>query len=109
MCVSRCRTIYPIPEESGAALLLNGGNLFGIVFVFAMTAMIPKGCTTVVTPIAIMLVSVFVVAGIGILSFKKSYKCVPAPCSPQPVCCPGFLCILVRATVTMTCRSYCEE
>ncbi|KAA0175467.1 hypothetical protein FNF27_03167 [Cafeteria roenbergensis] len=61
---------FPIVEESASALLLLGGQITGIVFVFVMPLLIPNDCSTVLTPFAALVAAVLIVATALILCFR---------------------------------------
>lgn len=65
---------FPIPEESSTALLLLGGQLFGIIFVLLLPVLIPDTCDTIVTPSAGLVVGVMVVACGSVLFFAVSHR-----------------------------------
>lgn len=55
-------------------MLLNGGQVFGVAFIYAINALNSKDCHTVFSPVAVMLVITFAVCGVAILLFKKQYR-----------------------------------
>ena len=63
-----------MPEETGAAFLLGGGQVFGIIFIFVLQALIPNHCRTVLSPSGIFLFCILMLAACCILFFKKNYK-----------------------------------
>jgi MFS family permease len=65
---------YPIPEESAASVLLLGGQLFGIVYVFALPALIPQECSTVLTPSAGLIAGSLLLATLSILPFRAELR-----------------------------------
>jgi hypothetical protein len=65
---------FPIPEESSAALLLLGGQLFGILFVLLLPALIPDRCDTVFTPSSGLVAGVMIVACITVLLFTVKHR-----------------------------------
>lgn len=66
---------YPIPEETPASLLLIGGQIFGVLFVFILDQLIPLDhCQTVFTHTAIFIFAVMVVACCAVLNFNSTYK-----------------------------------
>jgi Na+/melibiose symporter-like transporter len=69
---------YPVPEDNSAALLLQAGQIVGIIMIFALTPMInlnPQAdCSSVVTPSAGLILGLMVVAVAVLLPFKKDYR-----------------------------------
>ena len=65
-----------MPEESGASLLLIGGQVFGIAFIFVLGYLIPLQPTydTIFTPASIFIFSVMCVAMLAVLGFDSQYK-----------------------------------
>jgi len=69
---------YPIPEDNSAGLLLLVGQLFGIAFIFLLTYLLSinpsADCSSVVSPVAGVIVGSLVIAAGALLTFKKDYR-----------------------------------
>lgn len=69
---------YPVPEDNSASLLLLMGNLWGIVFIFALTPMIDlspsSDCSSIASPLALLIALSLAVAAVVLLLFRKDYR-----------------------------------
>jgi MFS family permease len=69
---------YPIPEDNTSALLLITGQMWGIVFILGLGALIQmepsKSCSSVVTPAAGAILLPMLLAAAVLLTFKKDYR-----------------------------------
>ena len=69
---------YPVPEENSCGLLMTAGNIFGVGFIFAAQYLISlkpiySPHDSFMTPVAWLLVGVFLVCVVGVITFKGKY------------------------------------
>jgi hypothetical protein len=115
-CRRAHRCTYPIPEEIGAALMLNVGNWTGIACILGVGALIDDAPTysTVLTPAAICIAAVMLVAGVFIALYNGHSQCVRARAGGR-VCARAGMCVWVlvcvpacaRALIGCACVSVC--
>lgn len=69
---------YPIPEDSSSGLLLLAGQMFGVGFIFLLGHLVSvppsSDCSSVVTPLAGVILGSILLAAAVLLTFKKDYR-----------------------------------
>lgn len=69
---------YPIPEDNSSGLLLLAGQMFGIGFIFLLGNLLSappsSDCSSVVTPLAGVILGSILLAAAVLLTFKKDYR-----------------------------------
>jgi len=67
-----------VPEDNSASLLLLMGQLWGIVFTFALPPLIDMSpsvdCSSVLSPLALLLTIFMVIAAAVLLMYRKDYR-----------------------------------